>query len=71
MYCIVFPEFWFEFYCTVVLLGRWQFIVKFVPVLPVCDCLMVLLIALDFMASDDGMVSVWRIEKDEEGSIGG
>jgi len=40
-------------------------------VLLVYDCLMLLLITLDFMASDDRMVSVWRIEKDEEGSIGG
>jgi len=37
------------------------------PVLPVCDCLMVLLITLDFMASDGECV----IEKAEEGSIGG
>jgi hypothetical protein len=32
---------------------------------------MVLLVTLDFMASNDRMVSVCRVEKDEEGSIGG
>ena len=32
---------------------------------------MMLLITLDFMASDGRMVSVWQIERDEEGSIVG
>jgi hypothetical protein len=40
------------------------------PVLPVWDCLMVLLITFGLMASDDKMVSVCQIEKDEESSIG-